>query len=105
MKNASRLLGLLLFLTLSSGTASGASWKTEFEDICVHTIEAPSLSTERIRELIDESDRLMKTIEKGKDPQKKVYLFRLKKCRNFFLYILESRDAGKNNAETASPGD
>lgn len=102
MKKTALLLGLLLFMVPTSGTASGGSWKTEFEEICVHTNEAPSLSTERVRQLINESNRLLKTIEKGKDPRKKVYLFRLKKCRNFFQYILESRRPKDDPEETSS---
>jgi len=105
MKNTFLFFGLLFFLFPAAGASSGTSWKTEFEAICVHTIEAPGLSTERVRELVDESDRLMKTIEKVNDPRKKVYLFRLKKCRNFFQYILESRAAEDSEGAESLTGD
>ncbi|NOY52312.1 MAG: hypothetical protein GXP58_01675 [Deltaproteobacteria bacterium] len=98
------LLLLLLFLSLSLVIGVPAeTWKSEFEKICANVPTASSLSTERIRQLIKESNQLTKTVEAVQDPQKKVYLFRLKKCRNFFQFILNGRTDRNPDGAKAPP--
>ena len=88
---------LLVFACISQA----GTWKDDFERLCSYTEEASSLSTDQIQELMQESDRLLKTLETVNEPEKKVYIFRLKKCRNFFEYILDLREA-ENNPEDKS---
>ncbi len=98
------LLILVLFLTLSPVLGFTAeTWKTEFEEICANVPAAPSLSTERIEELIRESKQLMITMEEVQDPQKKIYLFRLKKCRDFLQYILDNQSKAKTETTESPP--
>ena len=80
----------LFFLFIGSGDilcAGDDSWQNTFESICVHTADAGNLSSEKLGRLIDESDALLKIIESSDDPDKKFYLIRLKKCRNFFVFM------------------
>jgi len=66
-----------------------AAWKEEFEKICSQTEIATSLSVEQLRQLISDSDMLLKKLHGIEDPWTKVYIFRLKNCQNFFNFALE----------------
>lgn len=75
--------------------AEGGDWKDEFEEICAVVKAADSLPAEELQGLIARSDDLLPRIEASDDPAKKVYIFRLKKCRAFFEYILALRSEGR----------
>jgi hypothetical protein len=104
MKKAFVPLCLVLLIAFHSGGSSAETWKESFEAICAQTAEATSLSTEDVRELLQRSEELTRTIEKIDDPHKKVYLFRLNKCRNFFKYILETRESKGESKGQDTPG-
>ena len=95
------LLIIMIFFFLGAGVSEGGSWKEDFERLCSLMEEASGLPVEKLTELIEESDQLLKTIEVIDDPQKKIYLFRLKKCKNFFVYSLELKEVEKTK-ESAS---
>ena len=90
-------LGLLVMFT--SVMAYGATLQEEFEQLCVHTQEAESLSLEKLQELLKECDQLQKTIDESNDAKKKLLLFRLKKCRNFFVYNIELKERGDSSSQ------
>ena len=80
----------LFFLFIGSGEflyASDVAWRDSFDRICAHTADAGKLSREELSGLIVETDELLKVIISSDDPRKKVYLIRLKKCRNFFIFM------------------
>ncbi len=72
--------------------AEQKSWKDRFDDICSRVQIAESLSKAELRDLIKRSDELIKELEKLNLPVKKVYIFRLKKCRSFFEYVIQLRE-------------
>ena len=74
------------------------SFKHEFEDICSRTSEAESLATEELNMLIVRCDKLRTLIEKEGEPERTIYLKRLRMCKNLFVYVLESKKAA--TAET-----
>jgi Tfp pilus assembly protein PilO len=78
-----------LLIILSSALAYAGSLQEEFDQLCVHTQEAESLSLEKLQELLTECDQLQKKIEDSNDEKKKLLLFRLNKCRNFFVYVID----------------
>jgi hypothetical protein len=86
------LLGLAL---VHADVGHAAQWKKDFERLCGATEEARSLPADKVKQLIQESNALLKTIEGLKLPEKKVYLFRLKKCRDFFVYVLDLSEKDK----------
>ena len=89
---------LVLFIFLTSATALSAekgNWKDRFDEICGKVQIAESLSTEEVQKLIKESEELIKRLQELDQPVKKVYIFRLKKCRSFFQYILQLRESKK----------
>ncbi len=92
-RNTGIVLFLFLLMSYFSPVVSAQSWIEEFDRICGQTQDADSLPTAKLKELVAESDKLPEVIEAGNDPGKKVYIFRLKKCRNLFLYIMDLREA------------
>ena len=87
-----------LIVLFASAVAYGGSLQEEFDKLCVHTQDAESLSQEKLQELVTECDQLQKKVEASNDPKKKLMLFRLKKCRNFFAYILALKQEGKSSS-------
>jgi hypothetical protein len=70
---------------------SGEGWKEEFESVCSRTDAAMTLSTEELKDLVGRCDRLKERIESEEESTRRVYLRRLKSCRDLYLYVLESR--------------
>lgn len=92
-RNTGIVLFLFLLMSYFSPLASAQSWVEDFDRICSQGEDADSLPTAKLQELVVESDKLLKVIEAGNDPGKKVYIFRLKKCRNLFAYVMDLREA------------
>jgi hypothetical protein len=65
-------------------------WKAEFDDICSKTVDAMSLPKEEIKSLVQRCDALKPRIEKLEESAAKVYLKRLKMCKDLFVFVLES---------------
>jgi len=97
-RRACIILVLLIFMPYFSPFAAAQSWVEDFDKICVQAEVADSLPTATLKELTLESDRLLVVIEASSDPQKKVFIFRLKKCRNLFVYIMDLREAKGSTA-------
>jgi hypothetical protein len=76
-----------------AATVFASEWQTEFQaefdDLCGQVQIADSMSIEELYALIERVDKLIPLIQGSNNPQRKVYIFRLKKCRNFFEYIIE----------------
>jgi hypothetical protein len=64
-------------------------WLDEFEDICVQTMDSQSLSVEELQALVERCEKLIPVIEQSTYVKKKVYLFRIKKCKELFQYMIE----------------
>jgi hypothetical protein len=87
-----------LLVMLASAVVYGSSLQEEFDKICVHTQDAESLSLEKLQELITKADQLQKALEVSNDPKKKLLLFRLSKCRNFFSYVIDLKQEGNSSS-------
>jgi site-specific recombinase XerC len=83
-------LAALLFFATTVGAA--ATWREDFERLCGTTERADSMSLEELKQVVVEADQLLETIEKDGGEQKKLYLFRLRKCRDFFAYMLSAKE-------------
>ena len=68
-------------------------WKDEFEDICSKTQHAMRFSPEELKNLVERCDKLKPLIEKLNGPVKKISLKKLKKCRDLYQFVLESKQA------------
>ncbi len=67
-------------------------WKTEFETICARTQEAAGMGTDELKNLVERCDKLKPSIEKLDETQRKVYLRRLKMCRDLYAFVLETKE-------------
>ena len=66
-------------------------WKTEFADICSKTDDPMALTKQEVASLIERCDKLKSRIEKLDESTAKVYLSRLRVCRNLFAFVLDSK--------------
>lgn len=96
MRQALRVVVLAVMLCggCLSFTQAEEGWRDEFDRICGKTGEAGQMSEAELSQLISESERLREKIKSSDDPASKVYLFRLGKCRDFFVFMKEA--AGTN---------
>lgn len=97
MKKTARLLGTLALLLIAvlpalAGRLALAEedWKTEFDSICSKTTDAMALPGTEVRALIERCDRLRPRIEKLGESEAKVYLKRLRMCKDLFVFALEN---------------
>jgi len=78
-----------LLVIFACSQAYGVSLQEEFDQLCIYTQDAESLSLDKLKELVVGCDLLQKKIESSDDEKKKLLLFRLNKCRNFFVYMID----------------
>jgi len=76
----------------------GVAFKHEYDDICSKTEDSEGLSVEELKSLISRCDRLRSVIEKADEPERTIYLKKLRKCRDLFVYVMETK------TETGSGG-
>ncbi len=82
---------LVAIAALASPVNAEDDWKAEFADICSKTDDPMALSRDEVRKLIERCDKLKPRIEKLADEStRKVYLKRLKMCRDLFAFVLEA---------------
>jgi hypothetical protein len=67
-------------------------WKTEFETVCARTQDAAGMGTDELKILVERCDKLKPRIEKLDETQRKVYLKRLKMCRDLYAFVLETKE-------------
>lgn len=70
-------------------------WKQEFMDICSKTDEAMSFSGDELKMLLQRGEKLKLAIESLEETPRKIYLKRLQKCMNLYLFVFESKRAEK----------
>jgi uncharacterized protein YkvS len=74
-----------------SAASSQDDWKAEFADVCSKTDDPMVLSNAEVASLIERCDKLRPRIEKLDESAAKVYLKRLKMCKDLFVFVLESK--------------
>ncbi len=77
-----------------AGSAAYAQddWTTEFETVCARTQEAAGMPRDELKKLVERCDKLRLRIEQLDETQRKVYLKRLKMCRDLYAFVLESKE-------------
>lgn len=96
------LIGFAMFATIGTGgpvifpggqyAYAAEVWRAEFDEVCAKTQDAMALSKEELQGFINRCDRLKPRIETLEETEKKVFLKRLKMCRDLYQYVLESKD-------------
>lgn len=91
---------LALFLLLAGhgavGYAADNDWYGNFEKICAQTGNVGELNSEELTRLVTESEALLEVIEASHNSQKRIYLTRLKKCRNLFVFMNDILKSSEN---------
>ena len=68
-----------------------ANLEATFNELCGRTDIAESLSVEELTTMVAECDTLEEKITNSSHPKKKILLFRLKKCRNFLDFMVQTK--------------
>jgi hypothetical protein len=71
--------------------AAEDDWRQEFEDVCSVTQDAMALSIEELNSLIKRCDALKSRLEKLDESTRKVYIRRLQRCRDLYLFVIDSK--------------
>jgi len=79
-----------LFITLQAASAE-ETWRTDFDAACAQSSIAMTLSIPELKKLIEQCDRVRKSIEEQEETVRKVYLKRLQMCKNLYVFVLESK--------------
>ena len=90
------LVSILICIT-SLSFANEESWMDEYNSICGDTQKAIKMHSEELNILIDKCDKLLNKIKGSDNPRKKIFIFRIEKCKNFYQYIADSIKAGGVN--------
>lgn len=91
------LVGLQIFFPLPGmdGIARAVDeWQEEFNTVCGKTQNALAFSVDELNDLIGRCDALRPRIESlgaSQASQRKVFLQRLKRCRDFYGFALEAK--------------
>jgi hypothetical protein len=67
-------------------------WRVEFEAVCATTDDSMSLTAEQLTNLIARCDKLVERIGAEEETVRRVYLRRLKMCRDLLAFVLESKN-------------
>ena len=81
------IVGIFILSALFAYADDG--WKAEFDYICGMTDQATGMKPAELNDLLSRCEKLKPLIESSDHPQKKIFIKRLEKCRNLFLYMLE----------------
>jgi hypothetical protein len=85
------ICSILLFSPSSHASDDHNSLETAFNELCGQTEKVEALSAEEITKMIVQCDTLKEKITQSTHPGKKVLLFRLKKCRSFLEFIIQTK--------------
>lgn len=86
---------IILVFGLFSAAVAEDAWRAEFDVLCGKTDESMTMKDEELQDLVVRCDKLLPLIEQSDHPQKKLFIKRLEKCRNLFMYVREVRSKEK----------
>lgn len=79
-----------LYVSLkSSSYANQELWREEFNELCGDTQKAAAYGRDDLNKLVVRCDKLSSELEVSDSTQKKAYIYRLEKCRNFYQFLIE----------------
>ena len=101
------ILSAFLLLPAAFAAETGgadADWRAEFEVVCSQTDTSSSLGDEELALLIARCDKLAERIGAETEVVRKVFLKRLQRCRDLFVYVLDTRKAAGPQATSPPEG-
>lgn len=99
-----RILFILIFLFTTSlyavltraSFAEEEPWKNEFNTLCGDTQKAVNLGQDDLKMLITRCEKLYSDLEASEAPQKKAFIYRIEKCKNFYQFLIELLETERN---------
>lgn len=88
-------IAFVIFLLSMLYTYADDEWRVEFNNLCGKTEEAMTMKSDELKNLVSRCDKLKPIIETSDHPQKKIFLKRLEKCRDLFIYMLDVKSQEK----------
>jgi hypothetical protein len=85
------------------GAQTPTDWRVEFDAVCGSTDASTSLSAEELASLIARCDKLAEVIGAEEETVRRVYLRRLKMCRDLLAFVLESKGGAAPPAAVKPP--
>ena len=89
------VISLYVSLT-SSSYANQELWREEFNELCGDTQKAATFGQDDLKGLVVRCDKLSSELEGSDSTQKKAYIYRIEKCRNFYQFIIELLETERN---------
>lgn len=86
----------LYFSLTSSSFANQESWREEFNELCGDTQKAATLGQDDLNKLVARCGKLSSELEGSDSTQKKAYIYRIEKCRNFYQFLIELLETERN---------
>jgi hypothetical protein len=77
---------------LSAAAYAVEDIQAEFDALCGIMQEAEGYTVEELQALVIRTDTLIEQVKGSDHPRKKVLLFRLAKCKNFFEFLLDTKE-------------
>jgi hypothetical protein len=68
------------------------SWEAEFHDVCGRTDDAMIMGIDELKSLTRRCDAMKAQIEKLPEPGRKVFLKRLRMCRDLYIFTIETKE-------------
>jgi hypothetical protein len=96
-------LAALLLAVPRAGAQTPADWRVEFDAVCGSTDASTSLSAEELASLIARCDKLAEVIGAEEETVRRVYLRRLKMCRDLLAFVLETKGGAAPPTPTKPP--
>ena len=93
------LFSLLISPVFSIAGEDYSDLEKSFTELCSQTENAEALSVEELTKMVARCDLLKDRITRSTHPKKKVLLFRLKKCRNFLDFIIQTKQIESEKQE------
>jgi len=85
------------------GAQEPSDWRVEFEAVCATTDASMSYTAEELTNLIARCDKLAEVIGAEEETVRRVYLRRLKMCRDLLAFVLESKNPVPPQAGAPGP--
>ena len=85
------------FSQTSASHAQGSTddWQQEFDDVCSSTDYAMALTVDELKQRVSKCDSVRLRVEALEEPQRRVFLKRLQSCKDFYLFLIQTKSDNK----------
>jgi hypothetical protein len=91
------ICAISLYVSLTSSSyANQELWREEFNELCGDTQKAATLGQDDLNKLVARCGKLSSELEGSDSTQKKAYIYRVEKCKNFYQFLIELLETERN---------